>query len=239
MIIFPAIDIRHGQCVRLQQGRADAETIYFKDPVAIARHWESQGAAWLHLVDLDGAMSNSGQNREIAKRIFSTLSIPVQFGGGVRSLEILAELIEAGASRVILGTAAVENGRFLKESLDRYEDRIVIGIDARNGMVATKGWKQVESIDAISFAKDLSQLGARRTVYTDISKDGMLTGPNLEATRLMIEQSGLRVIASGGVSCLEDLRHLKQLEPLGLEGVIVGKALYEQKFTLGDALETV
>jgi phosphoribosylformimino-5-aminoimidazole carboxamide ribotide isomerase len=237
MIIFPAIDMRHGQCVRLQQGRADAQTVYFADPVATALHWEMQGAAWLHLVDLDGAMSAESGNREIARRIFSALSIPVQFGGGVRNLDTLSELIEGGASRIILGTAAVSDPMFLEAALHRYEDRIVIGLDAKQGRVATRGWNQVESIDALAFAKDLGQRGVRRVIFTDISRDGMLTGPNLEATRRIIVESGLCVIASGGVSSLEDLRQLKQLESLGLEGVIVGKALYEKKFTLSEALE--
>jgi phosphoribosylformimino-5-aminoimidazole carboxamide ribotide isomerase len=238
MIIFPAIDMRNGQCVRLQQGRADAQTIYFADPVATARDWEIQGAGWLHLVDLDGAMSAESENREIAKRIFSAISIPVQFGGGVRNLKILSELIEAGASRIILGTAAVSDPLFLEEALRRYADQIVIGLDVKHGRVATRGWNQVESIDALSFAKNLSQRGVHRVIFTDISKDGMLTGPNLEATHQMIVESGVRVIASGGVSSLEDLRQLRQLESLGLEGVIVGKALYEKKFTLAEALET-
>ena len=239
MIIFPAIDMRNGKCVRLLQGRAEHETIYFEDPVAVAEQWQSQGAEWLHLVDLDGAMSSGTDNRDFARKIFRTLRIPVQFGGGVRSMPDLQQLLEAGASRVILGTAAVEDVDFLSKALARFSDRIVVGLDARDGLVATKGWKQVEQLEVLEFAASLSRKGLRRIVYTDISRDGTLTGPNFEATRLVAERSGLKVIASGGISSLEELRRLKLLEVCGVEGVIIGKALYEKKFSLKEALEAL
>lgn len=239
MIIFPAIDMRNGKCVRLLQGRAEHETIYFEDPVAVAEQWQSEGAEWLHLVDLDGAMSSGTDNRGFAKKIFRTLRIPVQFGGGVRSMSDLQELLEAGASRVILGTAAVEDVDFLSKALARFSDRIVVGLDARDGLVATKGWKQVEQLEVLEFAASLSRKGLRRIVYTDISRDGTLTGPNFEATRRVAEKSGLKVIASGGVSSLEELRRLKLLEVCGVEGVIIGKALYEKRFSLKEALEAI
>jgi phosphoribosylformimino-5-aminoimidazole carboxamide ribotide isomerase len=236
MIVFPAIDMRNGKCVRLLQGRAEQETVYFEDPVAVAERWQAEGAEWLHLVDLDGAMGSESNNRDLAKRIFQTLKIPVQFGGGVRSMLDLEELLEAGAARVILGTAAVENADFLSTALARFSDRIVVGVDARDGLVATKGWKQVERLDALEFATSLIQKGLCRIVYTDISRDGALTGPNIDATRRVAEKSGLNVIASGGISSLEDLLRLKPLELCGVEGVIVGKALYEKRFSLQEAL---
>jgi phosphoribosylformimino-5-aminoimidazole carboxamide ribotide isomerase len=239
MIIFPAIDMRNGKCVRLLQGRAEHETIYFEDPVAVAEQWQSEGAEWLHLVDLDGAMSSGTDNRGFAKKIFRTLRIPVQFGGGVRSMSDLQELLEAGASRVILGTAAVEDVDFLSKALARFSDRIVVGLDARDGLVATKGWKQVEQLEVLEFAASLSRKGLRRIVYTDISRDGTLTGPNFEATRRVAEKSALKVIASGGISSLEELRRLKLLEVCGVEGVIIGKALYEKKFSLKEALAAI
>jgi phosphoribosylformimino-5-aminoimidazole carboxamide ribotide isomerase len=239
MIIFPAIDMRNGKCVRLLQGRAEHETIYFEDPVAVAEQWQSEGAEWLHLVDLDGAMSSGTDNRGFARKIFRTLRIPVQFGGGVRSMSDLQELLEAGASRVVLGTAAVEDVDFLSKALARFSDRIVVGLDARDGLVATKGWKQVEQLEVLEFAASLSRKGLRRIVYTDISRDGTLTGPNFEATRRVAEKSALKVIASGGISSLEELRRLKLLEVCGVEGVIIGKALYEKKFSLKEALAAI
>jgi phosphoribosylformimino-5-aminoimidazole carboxamide ribotide isomerase len=228
--------MRNGKCVRLLQGRADQETIYCEDPLAVAEQWQSEGAEWLHLVDLDGAMESDSNNREIARRIFQTLRIPVQFGGGVRSMSDLQELLEAGAARVILGTAAVENADFLSMALTRFSARIVVGIDARDGWVATKGWKQVERLDALEFTTSLIQKGLRRIVYTDISRDGTLTGPNVDGTRRVAEKSGLSVIASGGVSSLEDLLRLKPLEVCGVEGVVVGKALYEKRFSFQQAM---
>jgi len=237
MIIFPAIDMRQGKCVRLLQGRAERETVYFEDPVAVARRWEDEGAAWLHLVDLDGAMSQGSGNRATAKRIFTALRIPVQFGGGLRAMEDLEEVLEAGAARVVLGTAAVQHPEFLREALERFRERIVVGIDASNGRVATHGWNQVGSLEAVTHAQNLAQSGVQRIVYTDISKDGMLVGPNLEATKRLAMECHLRVIASGGVASIEDLHSLRDLEAFGIEGTIVGKALYERRFTLKEAIE--
>ena len=237
MIVFPAIDMRQGKCVRLLQGRADQETVYFQDPVAVAHRWEAGGAAWLHLVDLDGAMSDGSGNRAIAKRIFGALRIPVQFGGGVRSMEDVEEILEAGAARVVVGTAAVQHPEFLAEVVQRFGERIVVGIDARDGRVATHGWNQIGSLEAVTFAQALVRSGVQRVVYTDISKDGMLVGPNLEATKRLSVESQLKVIASGGVASLDDLRALSGLEATGVEGAIVGKALYERRFTLKEAIE--
>jgi len=237
MIIFPAIDMRQGRCVRLLQGRAEHETVYFEDPAAVALRWETEGAAWLHLVDLDGAMSEGSGNRAIAKRIFAALRIPVQFGGGLRAMEDLEETLEAGAARVVVGTAAVQQPEFLAKAVQRFGERIVVGIDARNGRVATHGWNQVGSLEAVAFAQTLARSGVQRVVYTDISKDGMLAGPNLEATKRMAADSQLKVVASGGVASLDDLRALRGLETIGIEGAIVGKALYERRFTLKEAIQ--
>ena len=237
MIIFPAIDMRQGRCVRLLQGRAEQETVYFEDPVAVALRWEAEGAAWLHLVDLDGAMSEGVGNRAIAKGIFAALRIPVQFGGGLRTMKDLEEILGAGAARVVVGTAAVQHPEFLAEALQRFGERIVVGIDARDGRVATHGWNQVGSLEAVAFAQTLARTGVQRVVYTDISKDGMLVGPNLEATKRLAADSRLKVVASGGVASLDDLRSLCGLEKFGIEGAIVGKALYERRFTLKEAIE--
>jgi len=239
MIIFPAVDIRNGKCVRLLQGRFEEETVYFADPVAVAQRWESEGAEWLHLVDLDGAISPGMGNRAIVKEIFKTLRIPVQFGGGVRKMSDLQELLEAGAERVILGTAAVEEADFLSKALARFSSKVVVGLDVKGGFIATRGWSQVEKLEGLEFARTLGQRGVQRIVYTDISKDGMLTGPNFEAIRRVAVQSGLKVIASGGISTLQDLSRIKQLEPYGVEGAIIGKALYEGRFSLREALRYI
>lgn len=236
MIIFPAIDLRRGKCVRLQQGRAEHETIYSDDPIEMALRWQGEGASWLHLVDLDSAMSNASENRQIAKLIFRALTIPVQFGGGVRNETDLDEILGGGASRVVIGTAAFRDPEFLRRAVEQHTDRIVVGLDARDGLLATHGWNQVEEVEALTFAKSLVQMGVQRVVYTDISRDGMLSGPNWMVTEQLARETGLKVIASGGVSSLEDLRTLKPLGRSGVEGVIVGKALYEEKFSLGDAI---
>ena len=239
MIIFPAIDMRQGRCVRLQQGRPETATVYFDDPIEVALTLEQQGAQWVHLVDLDGAMDASNNNQTLAKRIFKCLKIPVQFGGGVRHMETLEDLLAAGACRVILGTAAARDLAFLDQALSRFKEQLVIGVDARNGLVATKGWQQTEPLDALLFAGRLAEMGVKRIVFTDISRDGMLGGPNLTTTRQMAESSALKVIASGGISSLEDVKQIKLLESLGVEGVIIGKALYEGRFTLKQALQFV
>ena len=202
MIIFPAVDMRRGKCVRLVQGRAEAETVYSEDPLVVARRWCDQGATWLHLVDLDGAMVQGSHNRTIAREIFEALPIPVQFGGGVRTLSDIRELLEAGATRVILGTVAVERPDLVEEALTRHPGQVIVGLDARQGRVATRGWNQLEALEALPFARDLARRGVGRIVYTDIGKDGTLRGPNLEATGQMARESGLKVIASGGVSSL-------------------------------------
>ncbi len=239
MIIFPAVDMRGGKCVRLVQGRVEDETVYSEDPRVVARRWCDQGACWLHLVDLDGAMAPGGHNRAIAREIFEALPIPVQFGGGVRTLSDIRELLDAGAARVILGTVAVERPDLVEEALGRHPGQVIVGLDARRGRVATRGWNRLETLEALPFARELARRGVDRIVYTDIGKDGTLQGPNLEAIGQMARESGLKVIASGGVSSLQDLSRLKQMESSGVEGVIVGKALYEGRFSLEAALSAV
>ena len=239
MIIFPAIDMHNGRCVRLLQGRIEDETIYSEDPVMVSQEWQHQGASWLHLVDLDGAMSANKNNRSLAQQIFKTLSIPVQIGGGIRSISDVQELLDAGAARVIVGTTAVQQPKILEELLKNFSNKIVVGLDARDGLVVTHGWQQVESLKAISFAQELSRLGVERVIYTDTSKDGMLKGPNLTEIRTLAKNTEIKVIASGGISSLEDLLQLKKIESLGVEGVVIGKALYEKRFSLGKALRCV
>lgn len=231
--------MRRGKCVRLFQGRAEDETVYSEDPLVVAQQWCDQGASWLHLVDLDGAMFRGTNNRSIAREIFKTVHIPVQFGGGVRTLSDIQELLAAGAARVILGTAAVEEPDLVEEALSRHPGKVIVGLDARRGRVATRGWNHLESLEALPFAQDLARRGVARIIYTDIGKDGTLEGPNLQAIGQMARESGMKVIASGGVSSLRDLSRLKSLTSSNIEGVIVGKALYEKRFSLGAALSEV
>jgi phosphoribosylformimino-5-aminoimidazole carboxamide ribotide isomerase len=238
MIIIPAIDLRGGRCVRLTQGQASAETIYSENPVAIARQWEEAGAEMIHVVNLDGAMNKDDRaNLRALENILYEVSLPVQFGGGVRSLGDVERLDELGATRIVIGTAAVENPILLQHIIDEFGDTIVVGIDAREGRVALRGWKEQTDLSAIDFATKLAEMGVERIVYTDISRDGMLTGVNIDATREIAEASGLKVTASGGVSSLDDIYAVKELEEYGVDSLIIGKALYEGLFTLEDALD--
>lgn len=237
MIIFPAIDLLGGKCVRLKQGVAVSSTVYSDDPVKTARQFESEGAKFLHIVDLDAAFSNAKENTEIIKSMAKTVSIPIQTGGGIRSMEKLRYLLEeCGVSRVILGTAAVENPKFLEEAAGLYKSRIVAGIDAVKGKAAVKGWTKETSISAIDLAKQMKSCGVETVVYTDIKKDGMLLGPNLMEIKEMIQKSQMSVIASGGISSIEDLLEVKKL---GAAGAIIGKSFYEKKLSLKAALKAV
>ena len=234
MLIYPAIDIINGKCVRLQQGSYSEVTVFGDSPLDMALKWESQGAQYLHVVDLDAARSGNTENHDIIKRIAKTLRIPVQVGGGIRSLQTIESLLSGGLSRVILGTSAVNNQDMLKTALKEYKEKIVIGIDAKDGKVAIHGWEQTSDLTAIDFAKRVEELGARTVIYTDISRDGMLKGPNLSAMSEMAASVGVDVIASGGVSCLRDIIDLK---PTGVSGVIVGKALYTGNLELKSAID--
>jgi phosphoribosylformimino-5-aminoimidazole carboxamide ribotide isomerase len=237
VLIIPAIDLREGKCVRLAQGRKDAATAYDRDPITVARAFESDGARMLHVVDLDGAFGEGQSiNRAVAKRIIQSAGIPVQFGGGMRTLGDVEELILAGASRIVIGTLAAEDPATLALLVERFGARIVVGIDARDGIVMTRGWESSGQIEAVDQARLIASLGVERIVYTDIARDGMLTGPNIEQTCLIARETGLKVTASGGVSSLEDIRRLSIASECGVDSVIVGKALYEDRFTLKDAL---
>jgi len=236
MIIYPAIDIINGKCVRLQQGSYSDVTIFGDSPVEMALKWESQGAQYLHVVDLDGARSGNSDNAEVIKQIASKLTIPVQLGGGIRSLDTIEKILSSGVNRVILGTAAVNNQEMLKQAIREYKDKIVVGIDAKDGMVAIHGWEKKSDFTAIDFARIVEGLGAKTIIYTDISKDGMLKGPNLVAMSDMAKSVGIEVIASGGVSCLKDIL---ELISTGVRGVIVGKALYTGNIDLKEANDSV
>jgi phosphoribosylformimino-5-aminoimidazole carboxamide ribotide isomerase len=234
MIIYPAIDIKDGRCVRLMQGDKDRETVYSHDPVEIAREWESRGAKILHIVDLDGAFDGESPNTGVIRDIIDSISIPVQIGGGFRDMKKIDLFMEEPkVARVILGTIAITEPQILKEALKYYVDRIAVGIDARDGQVAIRGWVEKTRIESVEFGKQLYDMGVDTVIYTDISRDGMLKGPNIEATRAMIEETGLNIIASGGASTLEDIKSVKKI---GARGFIIGQALYTGAIKLEDAL---
>lgn len=231
MIIFPAIDILNGKCVRLIQGDYQQETVYSDSPVNMALEWESKGAEYLHLVDLDGAKTGQSINKQVIKEIAQSVSIPVQVGGGIRSIETVKEHIENGVSRVIIGTAAISDPDFLQEAVDTYEDKIAVSIDAKNGYVATDGWTRTSEIKAIDLLLELEQMGVETIVYTDILKDGMLQGPNFAELTTINQATSIDVIASGGVTTKEDVQ---QLQSMDLYGAIIGKALYDGNLKFED-----
>ncbi len=237
MMIIPAIDLREGKCVRLTEGRPDRETVYSNDPVAMACLWETEGARLLHVVDLDGAFAGKPKNLDIIKKIIAAVRIPVQVGGGIRDLGIVRELLESGAKRVILGTVAIINPDLVAEACAKYGEAIIVGIDAKGGKVAIEGWGVTAEKGALELAKEMKNLGVRRVIFTDVGRDGTLKGPNLPAIQEIARATGIKVIASGGVSTADDLLSLLSLEPLGVEAVIIGKALYAGTITLKEALE--
>lgn len=231
MIIFPAIDIRNGKCVRLYQGREDQETVYFENPVEVAKMWLDKGAEYLHIVDLNGAFSGNPDNRAIIKEIVSTVNIPVQVGGGVRNLEAAQNLMDLGVERFIVGTVAVKQPEILDQMIEKYGEKVVVSLDCWGGKVCVDGWVKESAVDAVDFAKKLKSKGIKTIVYTDISKDGTLEGPNLEELKRISEETGLDVIASGGIGSVEDV---KAVEAMGLYGTIIGKALYEGRIDLAE-----
>lgn len=236
MIIYPAIDIKDGKCVRLLQGEASRVTVYDDDPVKMALRWQKHGAEIVHVVDLDGAFQGKPKNLEIVRKIVQALDIPVQFGGGVRTIEALQDLIEMGVGQVILGTIAVTEPVIFHRMLEMFGERIVVGLDGRGGKVAVEGWTRETGDDIIETACELAELGVGRIIYTDVARDGMQTGPNIEATGALTRAVGIPVTASGGVSAIDDIISIKSLESDGVEGIIVGKALYEKNFTLEAAM---
>ena len=234
MQLYPAIDIKGGQCVRLTQGLFDQAKVYAADPAEVAKLWKSQGATWLHLVDLDGALAGRSVNEDVIRRIVREVDLPVELGGGIRTEEA-ERMLSLGVRRVIIGTKAAKEPEFMKKLVDRFgPEAIVAGVDAKNGQVAVEGWETLSSRTALSLCLTMKEMGIRHIVYTDISRDGTLTGPNVEATRELTEKTGLDVIASGGVSSMEDLRRLSEA---GIKGSIIGKALYEKKIRLSEAVE--
>jgi phosphoribosylformimino-5-aminoimidazole carboxamide ribotide isomerase len=237
MIIIPAIDLVDGQCVRLFQGKKEAVTTYSNDPEAVARRWESLGAELIHIVDLDGAFTGNQVNLDAIGKIRQSVKIPLQVGGGIRNVESITRLFSLGIGRVIIGTAAIDDPEFLKYSCSRYPGRVLIGIDAKDGMVAIKGWEEVTSLDAREFAERLEVAGAAGIIYTDIARDGTLSGPNVEAIRRMVKSMNVPVIAAGGVSDIGDIRNLMEIE--NLWGVITGKAIYAGTLDLREAIEIV
>ncbi|MDV2886231.1 1-(5-phosphoribosyl)-5-[(5-phosphoribosylamino)methylideneamino]imidazole-4-carboxamide isomerase [Alkalihalophilus pseudofirmus] len=235
--IYPAIDMRDGKCVRLVQGDYNQETVYGDSPFEMAKSFAEAGAKWIHMVDLDGAKAKTRINHEHVVKVAKELDVSVQVGGGIRTAEDIAYYLERGVNRVILGSVAVNNPAFTKEMLSTYGgEKIAIGLDARDGYVATDGWLETSSVQAVDLANELARHGAEVFIFTDISRDGMLSGPNTEAIAKMAEATGKEVIASGGVSNLADLKELRE-HPSEIGGAIVGKALYTNQFTLKDALK--
>jgi len=231
--VIPAIDILSGNAVRLKQGRYDTPIVYSNAPVEIAKKWESQGAKRLHVVDLDGARTGIPANIEIIKSIIKEVKVPVQVGGGIRNMEVISDLIKFGADRVILGTTAIKNPNMLANFCEKFDDKIAVAIDTKEGFAAAEGWSYVTKKDILTLAKEAIDLGVKRFIYTDISRDGMLEGPNFAGIRTFVEQVKVPVIASGGVTTKEDIDQLKEI---GVEGCIVGKALYEGKINLEEVL---
>ncbi|MEI2692833.1 MAG: 1-(5-phosphoribosyl)-5-[(5-phosphoribosylamino)methylideneamino]imidazole-4-carboxamide isomerase [Anaerolineae bacterium] len=242
MIIFPAIDLRRGRCVRLRQGDPAAETIFGDDPAAMARHWAEQGAQWLHVVNLDGALGDQGPaalNLLRLTEIRAAVALPIQFGGGLRSLDDVAAVLDLGVMRVVLGTAIVQAPELAAAAVQRFgAEAIVAGLDARAGLVATHGWQTVSGTPVAELGRRLRQVGVLRAVYTDISRDGMLSGVDADGTAELARQTGLRVIASGGVRDLTDIHRLKALKSAGIEGVIVGQAIYTGSLDLAEAVNS-
>jgi phosphoribosylformimino-5-aminoimidazole carboxamide ribotide isomerase len=236
-IIYPAIDIRDGNCVRLIQGDYDQETVYGNSPLDMARRFAEAGATWIHTVDLDGAKAGHRVNHEHVIAIAKELDVKVQVGGGIRTPEDVAAYLDHGVDRVILGSSAIKDPEFVKAMLKQYREKIAIGIDARDGYVATEGWLETSKVTAEALGVELASHGAEVFIFTDISRDGMLSGPNTEAIAALARATGKEVIASGGVSSLADITELKQFEKDGICGAITGKALYTNQFTLQEALE--
>lgn len=238
MLIIPAIDLKQGCVVRLVEGRFNKK-IYSRDPLKTAKRWEDEGAEFLHLVDLDGAMSGKPKNLGIVKEIAGKVRVPVECGGGIRSLRTIKSLINSGIARVVLGTKVATDRDFLRKALGQFGDKVIVSVDARDNDLRIRGWKDRTGIDALSFIKDLKKTGLRRIIYTDISKDGTLKGPNIRGIRHILKETGVKIIASGGISALRDIRRIKALEKEGVIGIIIGKALYEERFTLTQALKFI
>lgn len=237
MIIFPAIDIRDGKCVRLFKGDFNQETVFSDKPEEMAKKWQAEGAEFLHLVDLDGALAGKSQNLATVKKIIAAVNIPVELGGGIRTMENIDKVLALGVKRVILGSVAVKNPDLVKEACAKYGERIVVGIDAKDGIVAVDGWGVSGNVDVITLAKEMAKAGVKTIIYTDISRDGTLAGVNVEATAKLARESGINIVASGGVKSNADIKALRPYEKDGIEGVIVGKSIYMKTLDLAEAIE--
>lgn len=234
MQLYPAIDMKGGKCVRLTQGLFDNVKVYSDTPADMAKLWVSQGATFLHIVDLDGALAGHSVNEDAIREIAASVNVPIQLGGGIRSAEAVENMLALGITRCIIGTRAVEQPEFIRDLVQEFgADRIVVGVDAKDGMVAVEGWEKTSSLTAVELCEKMKVYGVKHIVYTDISRDGTLTGPNVSYTKMLTDKTGLDVIASGGMSCMEDLQNLYDS---GICGAIIGKALYENRISLPDAL---
>lgn len=234
MLIIPAIDLRGGRCVRLTRGRFEEETVYFNDPVQPALKWQREGAEYLHVVDLDGALEGEPRNLEVLRRIVEVVDTPIQFGGGIRSLETVRQVLDMGVDRVILGTKAVDSPELIEELCAKYPGRVAVGLDQRAGKVAVKGWVQSSELSFIEVAKQVEKFKPRAIIFTDISRDGMLQGPNIDLLKELLEAVKVPVIVSGGIATLDDIKALSELP---VEGAIIGKALYTGTISLSKAIE--
>lgn len=235
MIIYPAIDLKDGKCVRLSQGAFDKVTVFNDEPKNVAKSFQEAGASFIHVVDLDGARSGKSQNHEAIASIVSAINIPIQTGGGIRTMEDIEQKLSMGVERIILGTAALKHPDLVKAAVKAYGNHIAVGIDASQGLVAVEGWEEVSRTKAVDICIKMKDIGVQTIIYTDIAKDGMMSGPNVEATKEIVETTGLSVIASGGVSSIDDLERLSEI---GVSGVIIGKALYLGALDLKSVIQT-
>ncbi|MBC7288162.1 MAG: 1-(5-phosphoribosyl)-5-[(5-phosphoribosylamino)methylideneamino]imidazole-4-carboxamide isomerase [Armatimonadetes bacterium] len=236
MVVIPAIDISEGRVVRLRRGRMQEKTVYSGDPAAVARRWAEAGAEIIHVIDLDGAVSGRPVNLQALRAIVDAVDVPIQFGGGLRTVEAIETVISAGAEWAILGTAALADRALLDESLSRWGERIIVAVDARDGKVAIEGWAETTGVDAAEFAAEMGRIGVQRLLCTDIARDGMLSGPNIAGLRRIAMATTAKVIASGGVRCVDDILALRAIEPVGIIAVVVGRALYEGTVDLAEAI---
>lgn len=236
MIIIPAVDIKQGKCVRLLQGRMEDTIQYSEDPLKMAQRWEKEGASLIHVVDLDGAFAKEVRNLETIRNILSNIHIPIQVGGGIRDLKTIEMYIGMGVSRIIIGSEALYNPDFVRDACQKFSGRIVVGIDARNGKVAVEGWSRTSETKAIDLAKQFESCGVAAINFTDIHRDGMQTGPNIEETAALADAVSIPIVASGGVSTIQDIKNLIKIEYKGVTGVITGKALYEGTLDLKEAI---
>lgn len=236
MIIIPAVDIKDGRCVRLLQGRMDAETVFSDDPSEMARKWADQGAELIHVVDLDGAFEKQPRNLAAIERIIKSVSVPIQVGGGIRDVDTVGMYVDAGVAKVVIGSGAVNNPEMVKAACQKFPEQIVLGIDARDGRVAIEGWIETTAVDAVDLARQFEGIGLAAVNFTDISRDGMRTGPNIAAIEEFAAKVNIDVVASGGVSVIDDIRALAEIKKPGVTGVIIGRALYEGDVNLPEAI---